>query len=241
VSDLAFRSFVELPSAAIRIAGLRRDRHGRNHAQAVLESVDLTVGKGEWIAVAGPSGSGKTTLLNVIAGLDRDWSGSVEVIGVDLGQASDRRLARLRSEQLGFVFQDYALLEAASCLENVALPGWLLDPSPRPETGRRAAELLKLVGLEGRADERVANLSGGERQRVAIARALVNRPSVLLCDEPTGNLDDATGGRIVELLDSVHRQSGLTVVVATHDRAMEDVADRVLSLREGRLVAGSAA
>ncbi len=171
----------------------------------------------------------------MLGGLDDGWTGDVSVCGLALLAAADRDRAALRANRVGFVFQDYALLEDLTARDNVALPRHLLGPDTFALARELAADLLARVGVHGRSDVMVSRLSGGERQRVAIARALVNEPSILLGDEPTGNLDEITGGRIVELLASLRRERGLTVVAATHDRAIEDAADRVLWLLEGRL------
>jgi ABC-type lipoprotein export system ATPase subunit len=202
----------------------------------VLDDVDLVVAPGEWVAVAGASGSGKSTLLNVLGGLDDGWTGRVAVCGVVLGETSDRQRAELRAGRVGFVFQDYALLEDLTARDNVALPRYLLRSDSISRARGIAGDLLASVGMHGHADVAVSRLSGGERQRVALARALVNDPSIMLCDEPTGNLDEVTGTRIVELLASLRRERGLTVVAATHDRTLEAAADRVLWLAGGRLV-----
>lgn len=201
----------------------------------MLDGLDLVVAPGEWVAVAGASGSGKSTLLNVLGGLDDGWTGDVSVCGLAFAATTDRDRAALRANRVGFVFQDYALLEDLTARDNVALPRYLLGSHTLARAREVAAELLARVGMHGRSDVVVSRLSGGERQRVGLARALVNVPSIVLCDEPTGNLDEITGGRIVELLASLRRERGLTVVAATHDRAIEDAADRVLWLVAGRL------
>jgi ABC-type lipoprotein export system ATPase subunit len=173
--------------------------------------------------------------LAVIGGLDRDWRGEVEVAGCLHHSASDAQLSKLRATTVGFVFQDYCLLEGSSCQENVELPRLMADPGPPRVARHHALELLDRVGLGGLECEDVASLSGGERQRVAIARALINSPSILLCDEPTGNLDRRTAHMVLELLIELRRERQLTVVVATHDPDLEEVADRVLDLADGRL------
>ena len=208
--------------------------------RAVLQDLDLDVGEGELVAVVGRSGAGKTTLLNVIGGLDTGYLGSVEVSGKRLAELGDRQLSAFRNRSVGFVFQAYNLLEHLTVAENVTLPQVFARARNAVESGadvrRRAVAALDRVGLADRADDRPAVLSGGERQRVAIARALLQRAPLLLCDEPTGNLDEATGAQVVELLRGVHGAGGVTVVVATHDRAICRLADRVLELREGTLV-----
>ncbi|HOC43528.1 MAG TPA: ABC transporter ATP-binding protein [Thermoanaerobaculales bacterium] len=205
----------------------------------VLRGVDLDVDAGELVAITGRSGAGKTTLLNVIGGLDSGYQGSVEVAGRRLSELGDRQLSAFRNRSVGFVFQAYNLLEQLTVSENVALPSVFAGGSHgregREEVRRRALESLAAVGLDGRANDRPAVLSGGERQRVAIARALLQRTPLLLCDEPTGNLDEATGAQIAELLREVRERRGVTVVVATHDAAIRRLAGRVLELRDGAL------
>jgi len=201
--------------------------------------VDLDVGEGELVAVIGRSGVGKTTLLNIIGGLDTRFRGEVEVAGQRLDGLDDRRLSAFRARHVGFVFQAYNLLDHLTVAENASLP-WLFQRSgeggwDRRGAARRASEVLDAVGLADRADDRPATLSGGERQRVAIARALFQRAPLLLCDEPTGNLDEMTGARIVEVLRSIHRSGSVTVIVATHDLTLSALADRVLELRDGSL------
>lgn len=220
---------------AIRVAGLIRTRRGGSGDRNILDGLDLEVCRGEIVAVAGPSGCGKSTLLGVVGGLDRDFQGEVEVAGRSYRAATDAELSRLRATTVGFVFQDYSLLEGSSCQENVELPRLMSDPGPPRVARRHALELLDRVGLKGLECEDVASLSGGERQRVAIARALVNSPSILLCDEPTGNLDHGTAHVVLQLLLELRRERQLTVVVATHDPDLEEMADRVLDLADGRL------
>jgi predicted ABC-type transport system involved in lysophospholipase L1 biosynthesis ATPase subunit len=219
----------------ILVTNLRRTYRDAAGDRAVLDGLDLQVGPGEWVAVAGPSGSGKSTLLHVLAGLDRGWKGSVEVAGLDLAAADERSRASLRAQRIGIVFQDYALLEDLSAVDNVALPRHLLGGERLAAARDRAIERLALVGLGPRSEVPVSTLSGGERQRVGLARALVNDPDILLCDEPTGNLDEETGRKVAQLLSSLHRERGLTVVTATHDRTLEDDADRVRWLWDGQL------
>jgi putative ABC transport system ATP-binding protein len=206
----------------------------------VLADLDLDVEDGEFVAVVGPSGVGKTTLLNVIGGLDTRFDGRVEVAGHALRELDDGPLSAFRGRTVGFVFQAYNLLEHLTAAENVSLP-WIFvsrehGPGRRRDAGRRAFELLERVGLGERAGDRPSTMSGGERQRIALARALFLRPSLLLCDEPTGNLDEATGAVIAEVLQEAHEVEGVTVLAATHDRSLEALADRVLELRAGRLI-----
>jgi putative ABC transport system ATP-binding protein len=200
-----------------------------------LDGVTLTVGEGEFLAVTGPSGSGKTTLLNLIGTLDRPTSGHVAVNGVDVSTLSGDALADFRREHIGFVFQLFNLIPVLTTLENVMLP---LIPYRRGlpfNLGARAREMLEAVGLEKRLDHLPGQLSGGEQQRVAIARALINQPQVILADEPTGNVDSKAGEEIVGLLRRLNRESGLTVVLVTHNITVAAQADRVVRLRDGRV------
>jgi len=199
----------------------------------VLRGVSLTVEHGELLAIAGPSGSGKSTLLHVMGTLDRPTAGTVRVAGREVGELSDRELSGLRASAVGFVFQQFFLLEGMSALENVAA-GLLYGGAPAAERRRRAAETLERVGLGHRLTHRPTQLSGGERQRVAIARALVARPAIVLADEPTGNLDSATGAGVLDLLEELHAE-GATIAVITHDLAIAGRLPRRVDLRDGRI------
>lgn len=203
---------------------------------AALADVSLSIRKGETVAIVGPSGSGKSTLLNLIGGLDRPTSGEVTIDGTPLSEASDDERTRIRRDKIGFIFQFFNLLPTLTGIENVALPlhlrGW-----SRKDARARAVELLELVGLKHRLEHQPDELSGGERQRVAIARALSIYPPVLLGDEPTGNLDSATGREVLELLLDLQKRFAMTVVIVTHDSSVADRCDRTITIRDGRIIA----
>ena len=200
----------------------------------ILRQVDLTIGRGERVAVVGPSGAGKTTLLHMLGGLDVPSSGSVELAGHNLAAMSDKARSALRNRELGFVYQFHHLLGEFSAAENAAMP-LLIAGKSRKQALASAAEMLAKVGLEHRLKHRPAQLSGGERQRVAIARALINRPACVLLDEPTGNLDSDTAQGVQSLLDDLNREFAISLVVVTHDTALAQRMDRVLTLKNGAL------
>jgi ABC-type lipoprotein export system ATPase subunit len=216
----------------------RHYQMGRTVIRAV-DGVTMQVRRGEFVALLGSSGSGKSTLLNLIAGLDRPTSGTVEVQGRGLAQMTSEELARYRQQTVGIVFQAFNLIGSMTLLENVELPMRFAEV----ERGRReqlAREALQRVRLGGRLDHRPSELSGGEQQRASLARALVNRPTVLLADEPTGNLDSRTGEEILKLLAEFNQTLGMTVVLVTHERALADrFAQRTMHMADGRLVAAS--
>jgi len=197
-----------------------------------VKNVSFQVEPGETVAIVGPSGSGKTTLLGLLAGLDRPTSGTVRLDGTDMGALSEDARARLRRERIGFVFQSFQLIPTLTARENVEVPLELRGEG----SGDRADDLLARVGLGGRGHHFPSQLSGGEQQRVAIARAFVHRPSILFADEPTGNLDAATGGRIIELLTELNREIGTTLVLVTHDMDLAARTRRVIRLADGVVV-----
>jgi putative ABC transport system ATP-binding protein len=198
-----------------------------------LRGVDLEVRAGELVAVMGPSGSGKSTLMHLLAGLDKPTSGSVTIAGTELSGLDDGALTRLRREHIGFIFQFFNLLPMLSAEENVVLPLSIAGEKPDESW---VAELLSTVGLAQRREHRPSELSGGEQQRVAIARALVTRPTILLADEPTGNLDSRTGREILELMRGSVDAYGQTTIMVTHDPRAASIADRILFIADGRLV-----
>ena len=197
-----------------------------------LRNIDLDIYRGEYLSVMGPSGSGKSTLFNMIGALDCPTSGDVEVAGVHLTELTSRQLAHFRGNHIGYVFQAYNLLPAYDAITNVCMP--LLFSGKSPEDAvERAKEVLRRVGLGDRMDHRPDELSGGQQQRVAVARALANNPAIILADEPTANLDLHTGEEIIQLLASLSKEFGVTIVSATHDMKMLSVSDRVVWIRDG--------
>jgi len=205
---------------------------------SALRGVSFSIRRGELVAIVGPSGSGKTTLLHLMGSLDRPTTGTVRVTGLDVGRLSDRQLAALRAARIGFVFQQFFLAEHQSVLDNVA-DGLLYAGVPAAERRARALDALELVGLAERPQARPTQLSGGQRQRVAIARALVGQPAIVLADEPTGNLDQATGQSILGLFQELHR-SGVTIVVITHDQNIAGGMARQIDMLDGRIFSDSA-
>ena len=199
----------------------------------ILHPLTLDIPDGQFIAVVGPSGSGKSTMLGLIAGLDAPTSGAVLIDGVDITRLDEDTLARLRGEKIGFVFQFFHLIPSLTAYENIAVP---MEIAGSADVRRRTDALLQEVGLTERAHHYPSQLSGGEQQRVALARALANAPPIVLADEPTGNLDTATGRHILELLREIHRARGTTIILVTHDAELAAIADSRLIMRDGRVV-----
>ena len=205
---------------------------GGGHQITILDDVTVSIPDRQRVAIVGPSGSGKSTLLGLIAGLDRPTSGSIKLDGVEISTMRENDLARYRRDHIGYIFQSFHLIPTLTALENVLVP---LELAGIRGAQARATELLEAVGLADRLSHYPVQLSGGEQQRVAVARAFACRPPILLADEPTGNLDSATGQHIMNLLLSLHRDFGTTLVLVTHDRAMAALMERVIALRDGRI------
>jgi putative ABC transport system ATP-binding protein len=218
-------------SQVINIKGITRDFQLGQETVKVLKGIDLIIEKGEYVAFMGPSGSGKSTLMNLLGCLDTPTSGSYILNGKDASQMSDDELAEIRNKEIGFVFQTFNLLPRTTALDNVALP-MIYAGKSKNERNERAAEVLTNVGLADRMDHKPNQLSGGQRQRVAVGRALVNSPSIILADEPTGNLDSKTSVEIMNLFDEIHA-SGNTVILVTHEEEIAKHAHRVIRLRDG--------
>lgn len=218
-------------SLVIKIRNITRDFPLGNEVVKVLKGIDLDIEKGEYVALMGPSGSGKSTLMNILGCLDTPTFGSYELNGSDVSNMSDDELAEIRNKEIGFVFQTFNLLPRNTALENVALP-MIYAGISKADRIKRAEEVLKDVGLEDRMDHRPNQLSGGQRQRVAVGRALTNKPSIILADEPTGNLDSKTSVEIMNLFDDIHK-AGNTVIVVTHEEDVAKRAHRIIRLIDG--------
>jgi putative ABC transport system ATP-binding protein len=225
---------LEAISSVIQLTGVSKS-YGIGKVVHAVSDISLQIAPGERVAVMGPSGSGKSTLLNLICGLDEATSGSVKVDGMELSELGDDARTRLRREKIGMIFQTFNLLPTLTALENVAFP-LRLQCLAKKEAEHRAGSMLERVGLKDRATHRPDELSGGERQRVAIARALIFRPPLLLGDEPTGNLDSATGEEILCLLDQLQKEYGSTFLMVTHNAEAASFCDRTITLHDGRIV-----
>ena len=218
----------------IDVRGLFKSADTGTHRVEILRGIDLHIPRGQFVAILGPSGSGKSTLLGLMAGLDTPTSGAITLDGVEISGLEEDALARVRGQKLGFVFQSYQLIPTLTAEENVLLP---LELNGKDEGGlTRARELLGEVGLGDRCDHYPVQLSGGEQQRVALARAFIGKPPILMADEPTGNLDSNTGKQVLELLLTLNRREGATLVLVTHDRELAAYADRRLTLHDGVVV-----
>ncbi|MBT0608661.1 ABC transporter ATP-binding protein [Aequorivita echinoideorum] len=218
-------------SLVIKIRNITRDFPLGNEIVKVLKGIDLDIERGEYVALMGPSGSGKSTLMNLLGCLDTPTSGSYELNGKDVSNMTDDELADIRNKEIGFVFQTFNLLPRTTALENVALP-MIYAGASKAERTERAKEVLTNVGLADRMDHKPNQLSGGQRQRVAVGRALVNKPSIILADEPTGNLDSKTSVEIMKLFDEIHH-AGNTVILVTHEEEIAEHAHRIIRLRDG--------
>ncbi|HEY3368737.1 MAG TPA: ABC transporter ATP-binding protein [Symbiobacteriaceae bacterium] len=219
----------------LKMTGVFKTLRSGDRMLEILKPLDLHVPKGQFVAIMGPSGSGKSTLLGLIAGLDSPTGGTIQVDGQEITGLGEDALALLRGRKVGIVFQSFNLIPNLTAAENVALPLELSDADPA-EAGARAKELLASVGLDQRGHHYPVQLSGGEQQRVALARAFASRPALLLADEPTGNLDSATGAAVVELMLRQGREQGATMVMVTHDPELASRADRTVHLRDGRII-----
>jgi len=219
----------------IQVRALTKSISTGAHRVDILKGIDLEIPRGQFAAIMGPSGSGKSTLLGLLAGLDAPTSGQVILDGEDITHLDEDAMARVRGRKIGFVFQSYHLIPTLTAEENVLLPMELAGGEPA--SIGRARELLDRVGLKGRFDHYPVQLSGGEQQRVALARAFALRPPILLADEPTGNLDSATGRMVLELILAMHREEGTTMVMVTHEQSLAESADRRIVLRDGLVAA----
>ena len=233
MSDTGLSSPSRTAPIMLAVRNLTKEYRSGGGALAVLRNVTFDVATGETLAIVGPSGSGKTTLLGLLAGLDTPTTGAVLLDGTDLAKLDEDARARLRGDRVGFVFQSFQLIPTLTALENVQVP---LELRGMGDSGARAKDLLERVGLGHRIHHFPTQLSGGEQQRVAIARAFVNKPRVLFADEPTGNLDGATGERIVELLEQLNREDGTTIVLVTHDPVLARRLGRSIRLADGLVI-----
>ena len=227
------------PELVIRLRELHKTYGRGAGATPVLRGVSLDVCRGEVVALVGQSGSGKSTLLNIIGGLDEAEKGEVQVLGLDYRTASDAQLASLRNTRIGFVFQAFNLLDHLDCLGNVVLPA-SFSSRKRGQEEERGLEALRRVGMVDLSRRHPAELSGGQKQRVAIARAMFHRPDLLLCDEPTGNLDTETGREVIELFQDINQRDGVTLLIVTHEERVSSAAQRVIRIEDGRIIEGEA-
>ena len=208
---------------------------GQPNELQILFDINLYIKEGEFVSIVGPSGSGKSTLMNIIGALDRPTTGTYFLENTDISKLNDKKLSEIRNQKIGFVFQTFNLIPRTSAQKNVELP-MLYAGSSRKERAERAKELLKLVGMEDRADHKPNELSGGQKQRVAIARAMINNPSIILADEPTGALDSKTGRMVMNLFHKLHVENGKTIVLITHSPELASETERIITIRDGRIV-----
>jgi len=220
----------------IELRDIRKIYHLEEVEVAALRGVSLDITKGEFVALVGPSGSGKSTLMNTLGCLDRPTSGSYRLEGQEIASMSSDQRAQVRNRRIGFIFQNFNLLARTSALENVELPLLYTGSLSGRERARRAKDLLTQVGLSDRLDHHPGQLSGGQQQRVAIARALVNNPAILMCDEPTGNLDSKTSKEVIQLFRDLNAKRGITVILVTHDQEVAKIAKRIVVLKDGEIV-----
>ena len=217
----------------LKITGLEKTYNSGSKELTVLKNINFEIQKGETFSIIGPSGSGKTTLLGLCAGLDEPSAGQVELCGQNLSDLNEDQRAQLRNKEVGFIFQNFQLLPTLTALENVSVP---LELQGNPEAEVKSKALLKKVGLEHRLDHYPSQLSGGEQQRVALARAFSNAPSILFADEPTGNLDEDTGNKVIDLLFELNREAGTTLVIISHDLELARKTQHILRLKGGQIL-----
>ena len=217
----------------LNVRNLKKTYNSGSRNLTVIDDISFSIDEGDTFAIVGPSGSGKTTLLGLCAGLDEINEGTIELCGQDLSALNEDQRALLRNEKVGFIFQDFQLLPTLTALENVSVP---LELQGEKNASKDAMDLLAKVGLAGRHDHYPSQLSGGEQQRVALARAFSNKPSILFADEPTGNLDEETGEKVIKLLFDLNKEMGTTLVIVTHDLELANLNKRVLRLKGGRIV-----
>ncbi len=222
---------------SIEIKSLHKSFHLGKQSIPVLRDIDLNIKKGEFISIIGPSGSGKSTLLNMIGGLDSATHGSIHIDGVDIHKLNDKAVSKFRNNKIGFVFQDFHLLENLTVEENIALPLRIQTKRNSLSRAQKKAvtQMLKVLDLHERAHHRPYEISGGQKQRTAIGRALITNPEIILADEPTGNLDTQTGHQIISLLKAINKQKGITLIIITHDHHIAALADRIVQIQDGQI------